>query len=487
MLTQNSGNGVARYEEKAGASAPRPPRAVVINAVTMNGGDTAILFAVIEQIRLVLGPDVHVTVLDLVGTGAQRYYPNLELEASTLVMGEGRESRIRRQARAFFRLLATATATTAMLGRAPRDWVHAAAPDWLRRRLSLFEQADLVVATGGTYLVEHYHLLPKLIDVFLANALGRPVVFFTQSLGPFKRRHSRALVRAALAPARLVLLRDHRSLEHLKEAGLDTRNCAVRPDAVFATADAERVRASIGKHLPQTGRRVAISVRAWKKFSRETPEAGMRRYTGAVAALCRHLVDREGATITFLSTCQGIPEYEQKDDRVAESIVASLPPEYRRHISVDAAFHDPRDLVHLLGGFDVVVSTRMHLGILALVAGKPVLPIAYEWKTQELFARLGFARWVTDIDTVDSATLCETYDRLCSEVDGERPELARAVLSCIDDARSVPELLRRVLGRSNDRVEAEETNDSPPRARPSSVRRSITPAPMTALSWVTDR
>jgi colanic acid/amylovoran biosynthesis protein len=451
MFSYDTRVGEAPREETVLRSVSRAPRAVVLNAVTMNGGDAAILLAVIEQIRLVLGPDARVTVLDLVGKAAERYYPDLDIEPSTLVMGEGSESRTRRRARAAYRLLAAATSATAMLSGVPRDWVLAAAPKWLRRRLSLLEEADLVVATGGTYLVEHYHLLPKLFDVFLANALRRPVVLFTQSLGPFKRRESRALMRAALGPARLVLLRDQRSLEHLKEAGLDTKNCAVHADSVFALGDAGRVTRAVGERLPKAGRRVAISVRGWTKFREEEPEAGMRRYTGAVAALCRKLVDRDGATITFLSTCQGIAEYEQKDDRVAQAIVDTLPPEYRKHITVDSAFHDPKDLVDLLASFDLVVSTRMHLAILALMAGRPVLPIAYEFKTQELFARLGFSHWVTDIDSVDATSLCETYDRLCAEIDGVRAELARGVLSCIEDARSVTALVKQVLGKAHER------------------------------------
>ena len=422
------------------------PRAVVLNAVTMNGGDAAILIAIIEQIRLVLGVEARVTVLDLVGTAAERYYPDLELEPSTVLMGGGHEAFVTRRARALSRLLVASAATLALRAKARHDWVLAAAPAWLRRRISLFKEADVVVATGGTYLVEHYRLLPKLFDIFLANALGRPVVLFTQSLGPFTRPQSRRLIRAALGPARLILLRDQRSLEHLKEIGLDTTRCVVRADTVFALGDTERVHAAATERLPATGRRVAISVRSWASFHTDTPDAGMRRYRDAVAALCRHLVDRDQAAITFVSTCQGIEEYEAKDDRVAQSIVDSLPQTYRERIVVDKSFHDPRALLERLSSFDLVVSTRMHMAILALIAGRPVLPIAYEFKTKELFARLGFSQWLVDIDTVDASSLCDTYNRICAEVDTLRPALARGVLECIDEARSVTELFKRAIG-----------------------------------------
>jgi colanic acid/amylovoran biosynthesis protein len=43
----------------------------------------------------------------------------------------------------------------------------------------------------------------------------------------------------------------------------------------------------------------------------------------------------------------------------------------------------------------------MHMAILALSAGVPVVPIAYEFKTSELFERLGMGHWVTAIGDVD--------------------------------------------------------------------------------------
>ncbi len=52
----------------------------------------------------------------------------------------------------------------------------------------------------------------------------------------------------------------------------------------------------------------------------------------------------------------------------------------------------------------------MHAGILALIAGTPVLPIAYEFKTHELFARLGMAEWVQDIESVTGASLRSALD-----------------------------------------------------------------------------
>jgi colanic acid/amylovoran biosynthesis protein len=423
----------------------KTPHAVIVNTVLMNGGDAAILLAVIEELKAVLGAETRVTVLDLFGSAAKNYYPDLDIEEATFPLpGRGAGSTARRAA-VLFRLVPALTAAAGLAAGARHEWIQRVAPSWLRRRLSLFVEADVIVSTGGTYLVEHYRLLPKLFDLFLANALNRPLILFTQSLGPFRSRKNRALIQRALEPARLILLRDERSLEHLREAGLDTARCAVRADSVFGLGDRERVASSADVRLPARGLRVAISVRDWSKFRSESAESGMRRYTTAVAALCQELVDERGASITFISTCQGIPEYEQHDDRVARSLVESLPVRYHEHIRVDSAFHEPRALLARLAEFDLVVSTRMHVAILALIAGRPVLPIAYEFKTKELFSRLGFPGWVADIDSLDKESLSATFRSLSTEIDAARPALARGVVSCIDDARSAGALVERAL------------------------------------------
>lgn len=54
-----------------------------------------------------------------------------------------------------------------------------------------------------------------------------------------------------------------------------------------------------------------------------------------------------------------------------------------------------------LQDFDLCIGTRMHMCILSLISGTPVLPIAYEFKTQELFGEIGLKEWVTDIEVIE--------------------------------------------------------------------------------------
>ncbi len=151
-------------------------------------------------------------------------------------------------------------------------------------------------------------------------------------------------------------------------------------------------------------------MRYWQHFSDGDVEERNDRYRAAIGKLVEDVVERRGAEVTFVSTCQGVPEYWTDDSATAELIAEQLPAHVRDRVHVDRAFRRPADYIRLLAGFDLSVATRMHAGILALIAGTPVLPIAYEFKTRELFTRLGMADWVQDIESVTGPSLSSALE-----------------------------------------------------------------------------
>ncbi|NJO95703.1 MAG: hypothetical protein HC764_06425 [Pleurocapsa sp. CRU_1_2] len=56
------------------------------------------------------------------------------------------------------------------------------------------------------------------------------------------------------------------------------------------------------------------------------------------------------------------------------------------------------------------------MAILSLGAGVPVFAIAYEFKTEELFCKLGQSEWLIDIEEIDANTLIKRVDSLISSL-----------------------------------------------------------------------
>jgi colanic acid/amylovoran biosynthesis protein len=167
----------------------------------------------------------------------------------------------------------------------------------------------------------------------------------------------------------------------------------------------------------------------------------MERYSAAFASLTEHLVYQYDAVVTFLSTCQGVADYHD-DSRLASAIAATLPDDVRCRVTVDSTFHTPSELMEYLREFDWVVATRMHLAIMALGVGVPVLPIAYEFKSIELFRGLGYERDILTMDTLTPKSLIEGFEFAVESYGRIAQKTRDAVDQCRRDAWQVTEILR---------------------------------------------
>src|SRR6185295_15612118 len=99
----------------------------------------------------------------------------------------------------------------------------------------------------------------------------------------------------------------------------------------------------------------------------------------------------------------------------------------------------------MLKDYDLVIATRMHMAILALSVGTPVLPIAYEFKMRELFERLGQERWVQDIEVISGDALIYAVDQFLRELPEIRGPLFTAVQKEYEDAAASGHLVRKAF------------------------------------------
>jgi colanic acid/amylovoran biosynthesis protein len=214
----------------------------------------------------------------------------------------------------------------------------------------------------------------------------------------------------------------------------------VSPDAAFALAPASINHPSPPK--PADHLRVAISLRDWPYFETDSKD-GMNRYLDAMAGLVRTLVSRRHAHVTFLSTCQGASEYLTDDSAIADQVTRRLSPDILRHVEVDRMHRRPENMIRRLKDFDFVIATRMHAAILALCAGRPVLAIAYEFKSRELFRRLGLGELVVDIEEATTERLLAIVDYLLGAHAALVENIAKRVAAERQAALAVGNLVRR--------------------------------------------
>lgn len=416
------------------AARPDIGRILVTNSVALNGGDAAILLGLLRGLREAFGEAVPVEVADEAWAAAARAYPGIAFVPPLHGSAVRPDGAFRAAARSLRRRRVTA-------GRALLPFVpsvgRALLPPQGREHLDRLAAARAAISTGGTYLVEHYPLRRRLESIDVPARLGVPTYLYTQSLGPFRDPGNARRVSDTLGRVRRIFLRDERSRRHLVDIGVDPGGLSVHPDAAFALAG------SVAP-APERPVRVAVSVRHWAHHRTRSPEAGQRAYRSAVAATVRRLV-RGGASVTFLSTCQGQPDYRTDDARYAQRIVE----EELSGVSgvrVDGTFRTPEALVAELRGYHAAVATRMHFAILALCAGVPVAPIAYEFKTAELFEGLGWGDRVVDLESITDERLWASVEETLASASADRERLAGALPRLREGALEPARIIRGDLG-----------------------------------------
>ncbi|MBW2606220.1 MAG: polysaccharide pyruvyl transferase family protein [Deltaproteobacteria bacterium] len=410
---------------------------LITNTVALNGGDCAILYSLIDLLRQVFGEKTEFTVYDNAPDVARRYHPDIRFRELLYIRARKSFRRIKGSRFLPNRLILLRFYFGAWCWRNRLRFLSNAILTKAEcEDLELYQTADLIVSTGGTYLVEDYSLTSRIFDFKISLLMNKPLVLFTQSLGPFRNEPNRRQLRKIFEKSLLIFVRDKTSHNHLEDLNIDMRKVSIFPDVVFASIP-ELIGPEMRDDLAQRQQslHIAISVRHWRHFKNTNEQHGMERYIEVMRDIVAHLVRKHSARVTFISTCQGIPEYWLDDSKVAEKIYSGLTEEVKTSIHVDNRFHTPGELTRFLASVDIVISTRMHMAILALIAGTPVMPIAYEFKTIELFKRLGMGKWTQDIETIDGDSFINSLDsfleqtpNICEVISKRIPEEKNLVL-----------------------------------------------------------
>ena len=293
--------------------------------------------------------------------------------------------------------------------RAKRDFLKAA------------READLVIASGGGYFWSKRRLVPGLmflqniLHLRLVERMKKPLVLFPQSFGPLASPFHRRLLRKTLEAGSVtkIFAREQRSADFLGGLIADAGTRAkidVCPDLTFLLAEEVGPAPAPVQVDPLPKPVVALTLRQWD-FPEAAGRAERRRfgqeYFGELARFCEYIIrDRKGSVLIYPQS-RGPGAFE--DDRPVSrafyaKLRAALPSAPVRYFE-DNASTSLEAASTLLSRADLVLATRFHSALLALVRGVPALAIGYQPKTQGIMARLGLDKYAFEISRVKSSDL----------------------------------------------------------------------------------
>lgn len=377
---------------------------LITNSVPLNGGDEALLRATVESI-CDRDPTAEITILcskDL--ALCKQQVPDLNLNYDLECAPDNDRdftSKVKRKVASILRKQLSEGRSSQLVdvleGKGRRDII------------ALYRDTDIVISSPGGFLHDFYSVSRRLDGFALAVDLGKPIVIFAQSVGPFWKPESIKKASKVLNRLSAICVRDEISVKYLTDIG-------VRRDNIYVTADAAFLWHQLAPELFQskpttTANRIGLCFRVWPLNSAES----FNKTADKAVELCKSILADPSKSIGFVSTCQGIDGYVD-DSQLALQILDRLPDDMQHRCDIDRDRYEPRALMKKLSDFDAFISMRLHGCILAMLSGTPAMGLGYEDKTEQVFHQLNLGNYQVGFDR-SSADWIVCKDRFLDDID----------------------------------------------------------------------
>jgi polysaccharide pyruvyl transferase WcaK-like protein len=285
---------------------------------------------------------------------------------------------------------------------------------WVRRTL-WFRSVDqfIVVGTGAIYdgTAPPWNMPYDLFKWCRAAKLGgAKVVFMSVGAGPIVHPASRVLMLNALRCAHYRSYRDHASFDYLQSVGYNASSDHLYPDVVFSLPLKEADQAAL---VPSKVQSVGLGVIGYYGSRHDTVQ-GEPIYRAYVDKLKR-FVDwllRQGYTIRLLTG--DLENDRQPADELIEFVRTQRQAEWQKCI-VGEPIATVDELSHQIAQADVVVASRFHNLIGALMLGRPVLSVGFHPKNDALMAEMGLQKYCQHIEDLSVEHLIEQFQLLVTD------------------------------------------------------------------------
>jgi polysaccharide pyruvyl transferase WcaK-like protein len=279
---------------------------------------------------------------------------------------------------------------------------------WLKCNVAL-RYTDMLIVPGTGLLTDAYGLMNdwgpySMFKWSLAAKLnGCKLIFVSVGAGPLYGHLSRCFVKSALALADSRSYRDASTRDYLEDIGFIRNNDRVYPDLVFSLPE------SIIPHEngKATGRAVVgLGIMEYAgKYSIERPSTAVHSdYLEKLAILVEWLLAREyNVRLLIGDTC---------DKAVTDEFSALLKVRLSAFDAsriIDEPAVSVEHLLLQLACTDIVVATRFHTVLSALLLNKPVISISFHHKCSSLMAEMGLGEYCQDINHLDCDKLIEQF------------------------------------------------------------------------------
>jgi polysaccharide pyruvyl transferase WcaK-like protein len=298
---------------------------------------------------------------------------------------------------------------------------------WLKG-LWMLRGTDALIIPGTGLLTDAYTLFNwGPYDMFrwsVTAKLCRCKLFFVSvGAGPIYSRAGRFFVKVALSLADFRSYRDESTLQYLKSIGFLAGNDPVYPDLVFSLPES-----LIPHGQDSKGRRMVVGLGLMEyagKYGIATTSSVHSAYLETLVEFVKWLLAHEYNVRLLIGDLADGPVTQE-----FRSLLKDREVTHEAGRIIDVPVESVEDLLSQLADTDIVVATRFHNVLHALLLNKPAIAISFHHKCSSLMSQMGLADYCQDINGLNAERLIGLFCQLEKNSERLRPMIREKVEGC---------------------------------------------------------
>jgi polysaccharide pyruvyl transferase WcaK-like protein len=291
---------------------------------------------------------------------------------------------------------------------------------------------DMLIVPGTGLVTDAFGLLTwgpysQFKWVLMAKLRRSKVLFISIGAGPIDGVLGRGLVKATLSLADYRSYRDDASRDYLRGIRFPAMRDRVYPDLVFSLPESLLSR----DHARSEGKRRVVGLGVMEYYGKYS--AGQARpetytaYLESLAVFAGWLLEHDYDIRLLLG--------DGGDRAVIDefrSVLQSRAGTYDAERIIEQPIASVQDLLSELAATDVVVATRFHNVLMAMLLNKPVIAITFHHKCSSLMGQMNVSEYCHDIHQMDTDRLIGQF----WELEQNRDAVKRTIAQGVDQARA---------------------------------------------------
>jgi len=281
-----------------------------------------------------------------------------------------------------------------------------------------FREVASLIPSNAYWVITWWSILfERTLEILVARFLGKPVVMFPNSVGPFRTRVGRFLSRLSLNSCNRILIRDSVSYELVKSLGIKSPRILTSDIALLFTSTCT----PRFKRDKDANNRPVIGVAAGV-YSHTLTTEELRNYIKEHALALDMAIERLGADVIFLP--HYVTGFQYDDLEISGLILQNMKNKDRVRI---ICVNNVRKFKSLLDQMSIIVSSKMHPAVLGMSGFTPTLCIAYDHKQIGFFEDMGMSDYVIRIREISHEKMFSKMNSLWEEKENISARLRRRV------------------------------------------------------------